>query len=120
MTQAIEAKDAAILGALSELALIYWRPDYGPAEAKAVLRQYLDDLREFAMKDILHAVQTYRRDPENKFFPHPGALRGLIATPPAWWTQGQFAWLRDCQVTADHELNVKVRAIEAQEQRRLT
>lgn len=120
MTQAVEAKDAAILGALSELALIYYRPDFGPAESKAVLRQYLDDLREFAVKDILHAVQAYRRNPENNFFPHPGALRGLIATPPAWWATGQAAWMKDCRVTAEHELNVKIRAIEGAQQKRLT
>lgn len=109
--KAILAKDAVILAKLNELALLYWRPDFTPAQAKIVQAQYLDDLRDFAVKDIDHAIKTYRRDPANKFFPHPGALRGILATPPAWWAKGQNTWLADCRAEAKRELDNKTRRL---------
>ena len=77
-------KDEAILLLLAKMALVYWRPDFTPAQAKQLYAQYLDDLRPFAFADIAEAFQTYRQNPENKFFPTPGQLRGLIATPYSW------------------------------------
>lgn len=77
-------KDEAILVLLGQLALVYWRPDFTPGQAKQLYAQYLDDLRPFAFKDIAEAVETYRQNPENKFYPTPGQLRGLIAKPYSW------------------------------------
>lgn len=82
--EALAQKDEAILLLLAKLAIVYWRPDFTPQQAKQLYSQYLDDLREFAFADIAGAVQTFRRDPENKFFPLPGQLRGLITTPYSW------------------------------------
>lgn len=88
MTEAEQAaaaqKDDAILAVLAKLAMIYWRPDFTPGQAKHLYAQYLDDLREFAFADIVEAAQKYRRDAANKFFPLPGQLRGLILAVPAW------------------------------------
>jgi len=77
-------KDEAILVLLGKLALVYWRPDFSPGQAKQLYSQYLDDLRPFAFADIAEAVTAYRQNPENKFYPTPGQLRGLIAKPYSW------------------------------------
>lgn len=79
-----EQKDDAILVLLGKLALIYWRPDMSPAQARELYTQYLEDLREFPFSSIKRAVEDYRRNGENKFFPAPGQLRDLITTVPAW------------------------------------
>lgn len=77
-------KDDAILVLLAKLALVYWRPDFTPQQAKQLYSQYLDDLRPFAFKDIAAAVEKYRQDPESKFYPTPGQLRGILSTPYSW------------------------------------
>lgn len=69
---------------LGKLALVYWRPDFQPGQAKQLYLQYVDDLREFPMSEIVAAVEAYRRDGGNRFFPTPGDLRKLICTPPTW------------------------------------
>jgi hypothetical protein len=106
-SSAAKAKDEAIVALLFELATLYWRPDFTPDQAKVVIRQYLEDLRDFAVKDIAHAIRTYRRNPESKFFPHPGALRGILETPPAWHTLGKAKWLADCRRESAAELAKK-------------
>ena len=83
-------KDDAILSLLAKISLLYWRPDYTQEQAAEVYSMYLEDLREYAFRDIFAAVGKYRRDTENKFFPLPGQLRGLIELAPAWESsQGQ-------------------------------
>lgn len=82
--EAVAQKDEAILLLLAKLAVVYWRPDFTAGQAKQLYTQFLDDLREFAFADIAEAIEKYRRDPENKFYPLPGQLRGLIATPYSW------------------------------------
>lgn len=77
-------KDDAILVLLAKLALVYWRPDFTPQQAKQLYSQYLDDLRPFAFKDVAWAVEKYRQDPESKFYPTPGQLRGVLSTPYSW------------------------------------
>jgi hypothetical protein len=77
-------KDEAILVLLAKLALVYWRPDFSPAQAKELYAQYLDDLRDLPFSEIVDAVEKYRRNPENKFFPTPGQLRGAIVAVPSW------------------------------------
>jgi hypothetical protein len=77
-------KDEAILVLLAQLALVYWRPDFTPAQAKQLYMQYLDDLRPFSFADIAEAINIYRQDPERTYFPLPGQLRGIIAKPYSW------------------------------------
>lgn len=77
-------KDEAILTLLARLALVYWRPDFAPGQAKQLYLQYVEDLREFAIADIVEAVGKYRRNGENKFFPTPGQIRGIIEAVPSW------------------------------------
>lgn len=84
VSEAKAQKDEAILILLAKLALVYWRPDFTPMQAEQLYMQYLDDLREFSFKDIAWAIATYRRDPESKFYPSPGQLRGLLAKPYSW------------------------------------
>lgn len=69
---------------LGKLALVYWRPDFTPGQAKQLYAQYLDDLRPFAFADVAEAIETYRQNGENKFFPTPGQLRAIIVTPYSW------------------------------------
>lgn len=84
VTEARAQKDEAILVLLAKLALVYWRPDFTPAQAKQLYGQYLDDLRPFSFRDINDAIEKYRQNPESKFYPTPGQLRGIIETVPSW------------------------------------
>lgn len=86
--EAMAQKDEAILLLLAKLALNYWRPDFTAGQAKQLYLQYLDDLRDHAFADIKEAIDKYRQNPENKFFPTSGQLRGLIINPPSWWVNG--------------------------------
>src|SRR5262245_40849754 len=70
-------KDEAILVLLAKLALVYWRPDFTPAQAKQLYSQYLDDLRPYSFADVSEAIEKYRQSPDSKFYPTPGELRGL-------------------------------------------
>lgn len=81
---AIAQKDEAILLLLAKLAIVYWRPDFTPGQARELYTQYLDDLRPFAFADIAEAIEKYRQDAENKFYPLPGQLRGIIEAVPYW------------------------------------
>lgn len=73
------SKDEAILAILARLALHYWRPDFTPGQARQLYRDYLDDLRDFAVVDINRAIQVYRRDGANRFFPTTGQIVDLIS-----------------------------------------
>lgn len=70
---------------LSRLALFYWRPDFTPAQVRLLMGDFLRDLEPYSAADIAQACDTYRRDPESKFFPTPGALIAILRryeTPP--------------------------------------
>lgn len=97
-------KDEAILVLLGKLALVYWRPDFTPGQAKQLYSQYLDDLRVFAFKDIAEAVEKYRQDGENKFFPTPGQIREHITKVPDWDTSSRREHLSECHYRAQREL----------------
>jgi hypothetical protein len=97
-------KDEAILAMVVQLAMLYWRPDYTPGQAKQVYATYLEDLRDYSLAAIRRAVTAYRRDPANKFFPHPGALRGLIEEPDAFHFSGRAAWKATQRREAEREL----------------
>ncbi len=72
--QAREAKDEAIVALLAKLALHYWRPDFTEGQARQLYLDYLDDLRDYAVADIKTAIQAYRTDGTNKFFPSSGQI----------------------------------------------
>jgi len=63
---------------LIRLSAHYYRPDFTEAQAKALIRDMVEDLEEFTIFDVEVAIRTYRRDPANRFFPRAADLRGLI------------------------------------------
>jgi hypothetical protein len=83
-TSAVASKDEAILVLLAQLAIVYWRPDFTPGQARQLYAQYLEDLRPYALADINDAITAYRRNGDEKFYPLPGQLRALIETVPSW------------------------------------
>jgi hypothetical protein len=97
-------KDEAILVLFGQLALVYWRPDFTPAQAKQLYAQYLDDVRDYSFSDIRQAVEKYRRSPENKFFPTPGQIRGLIEKVPDWDVISRQDHIRERRKDARDEL----------------
>ncbi len=103
-----EAKEKAILVLLAKLALVYWRPDFTPSQAKQLYDQYLDDLQEYPFADISEACQKYRRDGENKFFPTPGQLRSIIETPPSWDVISQREHISNRRAAARQEMEKMV------------
>lgn len=79
-----------------------------------MIGDFVADLEEFPVAEIEVALQIYRRDSKNKFFPTPGAVREIILTgrreraalakssdrkkpmvesrPILWWTQPPYLW----------------------------
>jgi len=88
-------KADAIIEILAKLSVLYWRPDHSEAQFREMYSQYLDALEPFAFRDITVAVEKWRNDGANKFFPTPGELRSLIVTPPSWWVSGKNEWMAD-------------------------
>lgn len=82
--EAADAKDQAILVLLGKLAVHYWRPDFGPGQARQLYADYVHDLRDYAFSDINDAIVKYRRDQNAKFYPTVGQLVGIIRTIPSW------------------------------------
>lgn len=68
------------------MSLHYWRPDYTPEQARLVIEDYLDDLADFLPSEIERACMTFRRNPENKFFPKSGELLGILNAKSVWDT----------------------------------
>lgn len=79
------------------------------------------DVDEFPVAEIEVALQAYRREPKNKFFPTPGAIREIIlegrreraqmdkigapirnfdSRPIMWWLQPKSIW-QDHWMVAD-------------------
>ena len=67
-----------IAAILSKLALHYWRPEFSESQAKQLLQDFLQDLERYAVRDIEYACKVYRQNPENKFYPTPGQLLGIL------------------------------------------
>jgi hypothetical protein len=106
---------------LTRLASFYWRPDFGPAQAAAMIEDFVADVCEFPIPEIGAALQEYRRNPKNKFYPTPGAIREIIlegraerasmekigapisnfdSRPIMWWALSKPLW-RDHWLEAD-------------------
>lgn len=88
-------KADAIIELLAKLAVVYWRPNFSEAQLRELYSQYLDAVEKFAFKDIALALEKWRNDGANKFFPTPGELRNLIITPPSWWCSGRLEWSKE-------------------------
>lgn len=63
---------------LVKLSAHYWRPDFSEGQARQLIADFIDALTPYSLEDIERAVKLYYTNPGNKFFPHPGALIGLI------------------------------------------
>lgn len=66
---------------LTQLSSHYWRPDFSSAQYRALIKDFISDLAPYSLEKIAAAIEAYRRAPENKFFPHPGALIGFMREP---------------------------------------
>lgn len=66
---------------LVKLSAHYWRPDFSEGQARQLIADFIDALTPYSLGDIQRAIKAYYTAPENKFFPHPGALIGLIRGP---------------------------------------
>lgn len=97
-------KADAIIELLAKLAVIYWRPDFTMSQLREMYSQYLDAIEQFAFKDIAAAIEKWRNDGANKFFPTPGELRSLIATPPSWWCSGRNEWMAELRDDSTKEI----------------
>lgn len=113
-------KDEAILVLLAKLALVYWRPDFSPQQAKELYSQYLDDLRDLPFTEIICAAEKYRRNPENKFFPTPGQLRGIVTAIPAWDVNTPKRRMLELHTAAHDELESRSAAIGSSQPRQIT
>ena len=89
---------------LAQLALMYWRPDFSPAQVKQFMAMYLEDLRPFPMEEISDAIKSYRREPDTKFFPTVGQLLAYITKVPAWDVISQGKHVGNLKRAAEAEL----------------
>ncbi len=107
-----QQKDEAILIQLAKLALMYWRPDFTPGQAKQLYEMYLDDLRVYSFYDITKACAKFRQNADNKFFPTSGQLRGLIEEIPSWDVISKNNYLAQRKSAARDEMAGMVERIE--------
>lgn len=63
---------------LSRLGLHFWRPDFTEGQAKLLFSDLYSDLADFSPNEISTACATWRRNPENRFFPTSGQLIGIM------------------------------------------
>lgn len=61
-----------------KLALIKLAEYYRFEITQSQLEMYADDLSCLSQEQLIQAIQTYRKNPDNKFFPMPGALISII------------------------------------------
>lgn len=101
---------------LTALSSHFWRPDFSPAQAAQMFKDYADDLAGCTIAEIEVAIREYRLKPKipGKMKPFPGSddLLGLIVAnrkhreeltrigpkvisgsrPNIWWTQPPYLW----------------------------
>lgn len=112
---------------LMALASHFWRPDFSPAQAAQVFKDYADDLGGCTIAEIENAIRDYRLQPKipGKMKPFPGSddLLGLVVAnrkhradlerlgapvklvsrPIRWWSKPRSMWAahwRECDVPA--------------------
>lgn len=62
---------------VGRLSLQYWRPNFSPEQAKLLFQDFAQDLAGLTREELAQACLEWRRDPENRFFPTSGQLRGV-------------------------------------------
>lgn len=63
---------------LLRLAISYYRPNFTEGQAKLLVKDMVNDLDRYHVSEIEVAIQKYRRDAANKYFPRSGQLIELI------------------------------------------
>ncbi len=66
-----------VAAALLKLQAHYWRPDFTPAQAKALYADFMDDLGHLPPDILDAAITKYRRDPKSEWFPKPSQLLAI-------------------------------------------
>lgn len=107
-----EQKDEAILYLLAKLSQHYWVPNESEAMNEDMFLQYVGDLREYALDDIIGAISDYRRNGDNKFFPRVGELRKIIETIPAWDVNSKSKHIAERRAYARAEMAEKAGEIQ--------
>lgn len=96
---------------LSRLAIHYYRPDFTEGQAKLLIADMVEDLREYSPDVVADACSEYRRKADSKFFPNSGTLRALAleivkhrneaakklrplpdSRPLCWWLKPRNQW----------------------------
>lgn len=98
---------------VAKLGAHYYRPDFGPEQVKHMALDFIEDLSQYPVCEVEAAFAAYRRNPENRFFPTPGMIRGIIDAaradiarmsrisdkplpadprPTMWWAQPRQLW----------------------------
>lgn len=62
---------------LTRLSTHYWRPDLAPSQVRAMIEDYVEDLRDVPLDILAECCRRWRIDARNKFFPRPGELLAL-------------------------------------------
>ena len=68
----------AVSATLTRLATHYWRPDFEPNQIKYMMVDYLNDLSAYSPADVEASCVSFRRNPENKFYPRIGELLAIL------------------------------------------
>jgi hypothetical protein len=101
---------------LVRLASHYHRPDFGPAQVKYMVLDFIEDLADYTLAEIETAIREYRRDTENRFFPRTADILEIChenrkhrahvlgcdhvsrepefgeSRPIRWWSQRRSFW----------------------------
>lgn len=127
---------------LAALAPVYYRPDFGEAQAKALFSAFVEDLCDFAVCDLEEAIRGYRRDARNKFFPTPAQIRTLAqaaykdrldadeyrsrpapkeSRPQMWWLLSRWKpdW-HESDIPAEHVEAYRARRARQEQRQRLS
>lgn len=109
------------LALLMKLGSHFWTPDFTPAQAKHLLKDYLEDLEKYRPMELDRFCRVWRTNPGNKSFPKVGqVIQGLnsirqdvtdaaaagkrpkhVSRPLMWWHRPIDRWdasWRECDV----------------------
>ncbi len=72
------APSEEILTRLAQLSLHFWHPDRPKGQARALVRDYVEDLAEYPIDILEEGIRQYRR--RGKWFPKVAELREIMET----------------------------------------
>lgn len=111
----VPSDDEQKLQLLIRLGSHFWPKDYTPAQAKFLLKDYLEDLNKYRVAEVEHFCRDWRTDVAKKKFPlvaeiisainqarrdiaeaaqareHPK----IVSRPVFWWMQSKELWKSD-------------------------